>query len=42
VLPVDWLDLSVTVRDYLFESDILGTNKMTNNFELTAGVSVYF
>lgn len=42
MLPVDWLALHVTVRDYLFESDILGTNKMTHNFELTAGVSVYF
>ena len=42
MLPVDWLALHVTVRDYLFESDVLGTNKMTHNFELIAGVSVYF
>jgi outer membrane beta-barrel protein len=42
VLPVDWLDLSITLRDYLFESDILGTSKLTNNIELTAAVSVYF
>jgi hypothetical protein len=42
MLPVDWLALHVTVRDYIFESDILGTNKMTHNFELTAGLSVYF
>jgi outer membrane beta-barrel protein len=42
MLPVDWLALHVTMRDYLFESDILGTNKITNNFELTVGVSVYF
>jgi len=42
VLPVDWLALHVTVRDFLFESDILGTNKLTNNFELTAGLAVYF
>jgi outer membrane beta-barrel protein len=42
VLPVDWLDLNITVRDYLFQSNLLGTNKITNNFELTAGVSVYF
>jgi outer membrane beta-barrel protein len=42
VLPVDWLDLSVVIRDYLFQSDILGTSKITNNFELTAGVAVYF
>jgi outer membrane beta-barrel protein len=42
VLPADWLALHVTVRDHLFESDILGSNKITNNFELTGGVSVYF
>jgi outer membrane beta-barrel protein len=42
MLPADWLALHVTVRDFLFESDVLGTNKMTHNFELTAGLSVYF
>jgi outer membrane beta-barrel protein len=42
VLPRDWLALHVTVRDYLFNSDFLGTNKLTNNFELTGGLSVYF
>jgi outer membrane beta-barrel protein len=42
VLPVDWLDLSIVVRDYLFQSDLLGTTKITNNFELTAGVAFYF
>ncbi len=42
MLPTDWLALHVTVRDYMFESDILGTNKMTHNFELTAGLSVFF
>jgi outer membrane beta-barrel protein len=42
VLPRDWLALHLTVRDYLFNSDFLGTNKLTNNFELTGGLSVYF
>jgi outer membrane beta-barrel protein len=42
MLPADWLALHVTVRDYIFESDILGTNKQTHNFELTLGMSVYF
>jgi len=42
VLPRDWLALHVTVRDYLFNSDFLGTNKLTNNFELTGGLSVFF
>lgn len=42
VLPVDWLALHLTMRDYLFESDILGSNEIKNNFELTFGASVYF
>lgn len=42
VLPRDWLALHITIRDYLFNFDLLGTNKLTNNFELTGGLSVYF
>lgn len=42
VLPVDWMALHIGVRDFLFESDVLGNNKLTNNFELSAGLSIYF
>ena len=42
ILPVDWLALHLTMRDHLFESDILGTKDLKNNFELTLGLSVYF
>jgi len=42
VLPRDWLALHLTLRDYAFNYDLLGTTKLTNNFELTAGLSVYF
>lgn len=42
VLPVDWLALHVTMRDHLFKSDILGTEEIYNNFELTLGLSAYF
>ena len=42
VLPRDWLALHVTLRDYLFDTDFFGTNKLTNNVELTCGLSVYF
>ncbi len=42
VLPVDWLALHLTMRDHIFESDILGTKEIKNNFELTFGLSVYF
>lgn len=42
MLPRDWLAVHVTIRDYLFNFDLLGTNKLTNNFELTGGLTVYF
>jgi hypothetical protein len=42
ILPVDWLAIHITMRDYLFESDILGNQQIKNNFELTLGASVYF
>ena len=41
-LPTDWLALHLTLRDYLFESDILGSKELKNNFEGTFGISVYF
>lgn len=42
VLPTDWLALHLTLRDYLFESDILGSQELKNNFEWTFGISVFF
>jgi len=42
VLLNDNIALHITARDYLFDFDLLGTNKLTNNIELTAGVSFFF
>jgi outer membrane beta-barrel protein len=42
VLPWDWLSLRVEMRDHMFESDLLGKNKLTNNFELSGVLSAYF
>lgn len=42
VLPNDWLTLSIDVQDRLFESDIFGTNKLTNNLEARIGVTAFF
>lgn len=42
ILPTDWMALHITLRDYLFKSDILGTNEIKNNFEWTFGLSVFF
>ena len=38
----DWLALHFDVRDHLFDSDLLGEEKTTHNFEFTGGFSVFF
>lgn len=38
----DWLALHVDVRDHLFDSDLLGSEKTVHNIELRAGFSVFF
>ena len=42
VLPTDWLSLRVDVRDIVYETDLLGDNEFTNNFEITGNVGVFF
>ncbi len=42
VLPTDWLTLHIDVQDRLFESDIFGTSKLTNNLEARIGVTAFF
>jgi outer membrane beta-barrel protein len=43
IVPRDWLSLRIEMRDYLFASDLLANeNKMTNNIELTFGLSGLF
>jgi outer membrane beta-barrel protein len=42
VVPVDWLTIRIDVQDRIFESDIFGTNKLTNNLEATVGAAVFF
>jgi len=42
VLPTDWLSLRVDVRDIVYETDLLGDNEFTNNFEITANIGVFF
>ncbi|HET6472251.1 MAG TPA: outer membrane beta-barrel domain-containing protein [Pseudomonadales bacterium] len=38
----DWLALRVDVRDYVFQSDLLGSNETYNNIELTGGLTIFF
>ena len=42
ILLNDWLAMHIDMRDYVFDSDLLGQNKRTNNFEATVGISVFF
>jgi len=42
VLPTDWLAIHVTVVDRAFDSDLLGTSKVTNNIEARIGATVFF
>jgi outer membrane beta-barrel protein len=42
VLPNDWLAIHIDVQDRVFESDIFGTNKLTNNLEAHLGATVFF
>lgn len=42
VLPTDWLAIHIGVQDRVFESDLLGTNKLTNNLEAHIGATVFF
>jgi outer membrane beta-barrel protein len=42
VLPSDWLAVHIEVQDHVFQSDILGVTKLTNNLEARIGTTVFF
>ena len=42
VLLNDWIALHIDIKDYMFDSDLLGTDKTTHNLEATTGLSVFF
>jgi len=42
VLPLDWLAVHVAVEDRVFNSDLLGTNKLNSNLEAHLGLTVFF
>jgi outer membrane beta-barrel protein len=42
VLPSDWLAVHITVEDRVFQSDLLGVTKLTNNIEMRIGTTVFF
>ncbi len=42
ILLNDWFALHIDMRDHVFDSDLLGQNKRTNNFEAHVGLTAYF
>lgn len=42
LLVNDWIALHIDIKDYIFDSDLLGDDKTTHNLEATTGVSVFF
>lgn len=42
ILLTDWFAFHLDMRDHVFDSDLLGQNKRTHNFEATVGLTVFF
>jgi outer membrane beta-barrel protein len=42
VLPTDWLAIHIDVQDHVFQSDLLGRDKLTNNLGAYLGATVFF
>jgi outer membrane beta-barrel protein len=42
VLPTDWIAVHVAVEDRVFNSDLLGVNKLASNLEAHLGMTVFF
>lgn len=42
ILPADWIAVNFDVRDYIFDTDLLGKKKIVNNLEAHLGLSIFF
>lgn len=42
VLPTDWLAVHIDVQDHVFQSHLLGRDKLVNNIGAHLGVTVFF
>jgi outer membrane beta-barrel protein len=38
----DWLALRVDVRDHMFETDLLGSNELMHNMEISGALTIFF
>jgi outer membrane beta-barrel protein len=42
ILPTDWIAVHFDVRDYVYDTDLLGKKKIVNNLEAHLGLSIFF
>ena len=42
VLANDWIAVHLGVRDHMFDSDLLGEDKLTQNLQVSVGVTAFF
>jgi outer membrane beta-barrel protein len=42
LLVNDWIALHLDARDHMFESDLLGENKLTQNLQFSLGLTAFF
>ena len=42
MVATDWLAFHITIRDHMFDSDLLGNKTTYHNIELTGGLAVFF
>lgn len=42
VLPLDWMAVRIGFEDHMFQTDLLGAQKLTHNIEAGLGISVFF
>lgn len=42
ILPADWIAVHFDVRDYIFDTDLLGKKKIVHNLEAHLGLSIFF
>lgn len=38
----DWMSIHLDVRDHMFNTDLLGEEKMTHNLEFQTGITIFF
>jgi hypothetical protein len=42
VLANDWIAVHLDVRNHMFQSDLLGNDKLTQNLQVGLGITAFF